>query len=387
VSDSLQARLKLLREAMRRRGFEESRPLPEPQRAGSAETGLEGWERIGELTYARTLRFASPLAGPELSPLLMPPGLSPGDLVFLDTETTGLSGGAGTLVFLIGLGRLEGPELAVRQVFLADFPGEPEFLEQVRPALETDGLFVSYNGRAFDSHVLRTRFLLNRLAFELRRHDDLLYWARRLWRRALADCSLPSVEREILGVERGEDVPGWEVPGIYLEYLRQGWSPRLPLVWAHNLQDVRSLAGLYGRLNDILLEREEPRRADLTALGSYLAAQGLTRGLELLERSFAGGDAAAGRTLGWHYKRLGRWEEAAEVWQLMLERGPSLLAAVELAKYSEHRLKDAARALAWVEQIESWNLPLDAETRRELAARQARLRNRLARRPVNRGSS
>jgi uncharacterized protein YprB with RNaseH-like and TPR domain len=379
VSDPLQVRLKLLREAMRRRGFGEGRPPEQPQRARRAETGLEGWERIGELTYARTLRFSSPLAGRELSTLLLPSDLRPEDLVFLDTETTGLSGGAGTLVFLIGLGRLEGPELAVRQLFLADFPGEPEFLEQVRPVLDSGSLFVSYNGRAFDSHVLRTRFLLNRQAFELRRHDDLLYWARRLWRRALEDCSLPRVEREILGVERDEDVPGWEVPGIYLEYLRQGWSPRLPLVWAHNLQDVRSLAELYGRLNDILQDNGEPRRADLTALGSWLAGRGMPRGLELLARSFEQGDAAAGRALGLCYKRLGRWEEAVEVWRLMLERGPSLLAAVELAKYSEHRLKDAAQALAWVERIASWNLPLDAETRRELAVRQARLRERLAR--------
>ncbi len=89
----LQARLKLLREAMRRRGFEESRPLPQPQRARPAETGLEGWERIGELTYARTLRFPSPLAEGELSPLLIPSGLSPGDLVFLDTETRAFPAG------------------------------------------------------------------------------------------------------------------------------------------------------------------------------------------------------------------------------------------------------------------------------------------------------
>jgi hypothetical protein len=380
VIDPLQARLKLLREALRRRGLEESRPPEETQGSEGAETGLEGWERVGELTYARTLRFPSPLAGQELSTLLLPSDLSPEDLVFLDTETTGLSGGAGTVVFLIGLGRPEGPELAVEQVFLADFPGEPEFLERIRPALDSGGLFVSYNGRAFDSHVLRTRFLLNRLAFELKRQNDLLYWSRRLWRRVLEDCSLSRVEREILGVERERDVPGFEVPGIYLEYLRQGWSPRMPLVWAHNLQDVRSLAGLYGRLNEILLERGAPKHADLTSLGSYLAGRGLTRGLELLARSFADGDAAAGRTLGLHYKRLGRWEEAAEVWRLMLERGPSLLAAVELAKHCEHRLKDPARALAWVERIASWNLPLDPETRRELAARQARLRRRLGRR-------
>jgi pentatricopeptide repeat protein len=422
VADPLAKRLKLLREALRRRGLADGAVpsaeapaaagtgaetgLPDGRdeegglrRAGAARTGtvgvgaegpvtgLEGWERIGEFTFTRTLRFASPLAGEEISPLLLPRDLGPGDLVFFDTETTGISGGAGTLVFLIGLGRLEGSDLAVEQVFLTDFPGETEFLQRIRPVLGSGGLFVSYNGRAFDSHLLRTRFLLNRLPFELQRHNDLLYWARRLWRRVLSNCSLGNVEREILGIERELDVPGFEVPDIYLEYLRQGWSPRMPLVWAHNLQDVRTLAGLFGRLNRILLERGAPKRTDLTALGSYLVGHGLPRGLELLARAFTDGDGAAGRALGRHYKRLGRWEEAAEVWRLMLERGPSLFAAVELAKYSEHRLKDAAEALAWVERIGSWKLPLDQEARSQLAARRERLRRKLAGRPVNPGSS
>jgi hypothetical protein len=378
----LKNRLMLMQEALRRRGGAEgTAPFAEAPPAGRAgREPLGGWERVGEFTYTRTLRFANPLADEEISPLLVPPGLAPGDLVFFDTETTGLSGGAGTLVFLIGLGRLEGTNLAVEQVFLTDFPGEPEFLERVRPVLDSGGLFVSYNGSAFDTPILRTRFLLNRLAFETKRQNDLLYWARRLWRRVLQDCSLGNVEREILGIEREQDVPGFEVPGIYLEYLRQGWSPRLPLVWAHNLQDVRSLAGLFGRLNRILLERGAPKRTDLTSLGNYLAGRGLARGVELLARSFADGDSAAGPVLGRHYKRLGRWGEAAEVWRLMLERGPSLWAAVELAKYCEHRLKDEAQALALVERIDAWNLPLDVQARGELAARRVRLRRKLARR-------
>jgi pentatricopeptide repeat protein len=400
VTDPLKSRLKLLQEALRRRAAAEgsapSADAPIAARAGRERWegreqrglanevlgggDLESWERVGEFTYTRSLSFPNPLSDEEISPLLLPPGLAPGDLVFFDTETTGVSGGAGTLVFLIGMGRLAGSDLEVEQVFLADFPGEPEFLERVRPVLDSSALFVSYNGRTFDTPILRSRFLLNRLAFEPKQQNDLLYWARRLWRRVLQDCSLGNIEREILGVERELDVSGFEVPGIYLEYLRRGWSPRLPLVWAHNLQDVRSLAGLFGRLNRILLDRGAPKHTDLTSLGSYLAGQGLARGVELLARSFADGDREAGRALGWHYKRQGRWEEAAEVWRLMLESGPSLWAAVELAKYCEHRIQDPVQALAWVERIEAWDLPLDAQARGELAARRERLRRKLDRR-------
>jgi hypothetical protein len=381
MPDPLAARLRLLRGALQRRAREEA-PV-QPGEAGkpgttldteAGDTGLRGWERVGELTYRRVSSFANPLAGEEISEHLLPRGLSAGDLLFFDTETTGLSGGAGTLVFLIALGRLAGERLEVEQLFLTDYPGEPEFLQRLAPALESAGQLVSYNGRTFDAPILAGRFTMNRLSLKPRGHSDLLYWARRLWKRALGDCSLGSIEREVLGVERGEDVAGFEVPGIYLEYLRRGWSPRLPLVWEHNLQDVRSLARLYARLNRVLGRGEVLERADLASLGSWLLAAGeAERGLELLRQSFAGGDERAGRALGLHLKRAGRWEEAAEVWRALAARRQSLFAAVELAKHAEHRLRDPHQALAWVQSAQAGGLPLAARTRRELAARRARL--------------
>ncbi len=315
----------------------------------------------------------------------MPRGLSAADLLFFDTETTGLSGGAGTVAFLVALGRLAGERLEVEQLFLADYPGEPEFLRLLSPALGSAGQLVSYNGRTFDAPLLTGRFALNRLSLRTRGHSDLLYWARRLWKRALGDCSLGSIEREVLGLERGQDVAGWEVPGIYLDYLRRGWSPRLPLVWEHNLQDVRSLAVLFARLNAALGGGELPGRADLASLGSWLlksgGERGEQRGLELLRLSFEEGDERAGRALGLHLKRAGRWEEAAQVWRRLVADRRSLFAAVELAKQAEHRLRDPLEALEWVRQAAGWGLPLEPRSRRELAARRdaawsARLRRR-----------
>ena len=383
MPDPLAARLKLLRGALQQRAREERESGAEPSLqaddaglhpAGDQGEALRGWERIGEMTYRRVSSFDNPLAGEQLSEHLAPRGLSAGDLLFFDTETTGLSGGAGTLVFLIALGRLAGERLEVEQFFLTDYPGEPEFLRHLAPALSSAGLYVSYNGRTFDAPILSGRFALNRLSLEPRGHSDLLYWARRLWKRVLEDCSLGTIEREVLGVERGQDVAGWEVPGIYLEYLQRGWSPRLPLVWEHNLQDVRSLAELFARLNRALGGGELPGRADLASLGSWLLdSGGAERGLELLRRSFEGGDERAGRALGLHLKRSGRWEEAAQVWGRLAADRRSLFAAVELAKHAEHRLRDPLQALDWVRQAQGWGLPLEARVRRELAARRARL--------------
>ena len=389
MPDPLAARLRLLKEALRSREPPPADPPREPRTPGAgpgeasaeaAANGLAGWERVGELTYRRVLHSANPLDDQEISEHLLAGGLSVRDLLFFDTETTGLSGGAGTLIFLIALGWIEGDRLTVEQLFLADYPGEPDFLERLHPTLAGGRQLVSYNGLSFDAPLLRTRFALNRRGLTLPgQHSDLLFWARRLWKRELADCSLGNIEREILGLEREADLAGYEVPAVYLDFLRRGWSPRLPLVWEHNLQDVRSLASLFALVNRVLTRQEAPARTDLASLGRYLAAGGglssggLARGLELLRRSFTAGDERAGRALSLHLKRAGRWEEAVAVWRELLEHGHSLFAAVELAKHAEHRLKDAPAALGLVGRIRSWNLPLDARARRELAARQARL--------------
>ena len=333
---------------------------------------LHGWERVGEFTWRRLVPGDNPIDPSELSELLLPNGYAPEDLLFFDIETTGLSGGAGSVVFLFGSARLEGRELLCEQLFLADFPGEPEFLQQLAKRIGRHRLFLSYNGRAFDAPLLKTRFVLNRMPFQLERQEDLLFWARRLWRRFLPDCSLGTVERGILGVERGEDVPGWEVPGIYLSYLMGGEAGRLSLVMEHNLQDVLSLTRIYGHVNRLLREEELPANTDGTTLGSYLLRTGHGRGEIILNDTFAGGDARAGRALSLHYKRLGRWGEAVALWEAMA-REHSLFAAVELAKYHEHRLRNPRLALDWVNRIADWKLPLSEDQRRELTRRRIRL--------------
>jgi uncharacterized protein YprB with RNaseH-like and TPR domain len=348
-----------------------------------------GWEQAGRYTLRRKLNTPSSLAKVEISEFLLPSGYSPADLLFFDTETTGLSGGAGNSIFLMGMAWIEGDGLTVEQVFLKDFPGEVEFLSLLAERLSRYRVFVSYNGRAFDSHVLRTRFLLNRMSFELEQQTDLLYWSRRLWRRVLPDCSLTTIEREILGIRREADVSGFEVPGIYLEYLRSGRPGRLDAVLEHNLQDVRSLAELLSVVNSILSSGASAaaattpaasHQADRTALGSFFLSRDEGWGVELLKESFSAGDEGAGRALSLYYKRAGAWMEAVDLWKRMALKRRSLFAAVELAKYFEHRERDVEVALEWVQTILSWRLPLQRRIRIELNHRKRRLLGKLERR-------
>jgi uncharacterized protein len=165
---------------------------------------------------------------------------------YFDTETTGLSTGAGTVVFLAGIGCLDAGRLMVRQLLLPDYPHEPALLRRVAAELSAQARVVTYNGRGFDLPLLATRLTVHGLFRELaalpQHHDDLLPVARRLFRRPLGGARLAVVEAGVLGVRRGSDCPGSEVPGRYFSYLRGGSPDLLADVLDHNLQDIVSLA-------------------------------------------------------------------------------------------------------------------------------------------------
>jgi uncharacterized protein len=183
---------------------------------------------------------------------------------YFDTETTGLSTGAGTVVFLAGLGHVAGERLVVRQLLLPDYPHEPALLRQVAAELALRTRLVTYNGRGFDLPLLGARLTVNGLFGELAslpaRHDDLLPVARRLFRRPLGGARLADVEAGVLGVRRTSDCPSSEVPARYFGYLRGGTPDLLAEVLDHNLQDIVSLA---------LLEAEVIRLLD----GGWRAAE------------------------------------------------------------------------------------------------------------------
>jgi tetratricopeptide (TPR) repeat protein len=213
------------------------------------------------------------------------------------------------------------------------------------------------------------------MEFSLGHQIDLLHMARRLWRPLTRSCTLKTVEREILGIDRGTDVASEEIPNVYFHFLRTGEPGLLPLVFHHNLNDVTSLGRMWDALGRLLEGDTESIRADEKALGSFLLARESGEGFTVLSRAFQAGRLDAGAPLGLAYKRRGDWEKAAEIWSAMAE-SRSLSAAVELAKYLEHQMRDPDQALATVERIFTWSLPLDRRAREELQKRRERLRRK-----------
>jgi hypothetical protein len=345
---------------------------PSRPEARGTDSRFPGWERAGEFLYRRRQTLAG--CGVNLWPReLSRPAQTPDELVFYDTETTGLSGGAGSEIFLFGAAHCEGTDLVVEQLFLSDFPGEPDFLDAVRGLLAPFTTFVSYNGATFDSHLLRTRFLMNRIDWEPGPQLDLLHHARRLWRPITGDCSLHTIESRILGLTRELDVSGAEIPLIWLEFLRTGRPGTLPVVFDHNATDITSLARIYALLGRLFSGDAADVPVDERALGRWLVGRDPARGVGVLRNAFDRGNAEAGLALGLHHKRLHEWDESAALWEAVMATKRSVAAGVELAKHLEHRAHDPVRAIAVVDRIMSWDLPLDGETRQALQKRRERL--------------
>jgi hypothetical protein len=172
-------------------------------------------------------------------------GVALGDCLFLDTETTGLAGGAGTLVFLCGLGFADGEDLVLEQVFLRAFNEEAAALTFIAERLAQHPVPVTFVGKSFDRHRLAARMTLNRVPSTVltERHLDLYYLARRAWRAALPDVRLRTVEERVLGLARVDDLPGERAPAAFLEWVRDR-TGELERVFEHNRLDVLSLVAL-----------------------------------------------------------------------------------------------------------------------------------------------
>jgi uncharacterized protein len=172
--------------------------------------------------------------------------VAPGDLLCFDTETTGLAGGCGTRAFMIGASDWRQGGLRRRQLYMETLGAEPAMLAEFAQWLAPGQVLVSYNGRCYDAPLLATRYRLARQHNPLAglRHLDLLTPVRRRFRGVWENCRLATVERELLGVQRSDDLPGSQAPAAWLEYLRGGSAERLRRVLAHNAQDLDSLARL-----------------------------------------------------------------------------------------------------------------------------------------------
>ena len=281
---------------------------------------------------------------------------------FIDIETTGLSGGAGTLGFLIGLGTFQKGEFNLRQYFLRDPEEEAATLQLLRSDLEGVEGIVTFNGRAFDLPVLESRYtiaLRDRWRLSARPHLDLLYPSRRLWSKTLTNCRLGTLERQVLQVERTEeDVPGELIPGMYLEYLRTGDASDMARVIYHNAIDILSLVGL----SSVVLNRHRLRDPTGLSGGEALAvarwheAAGRIPEAETAYRAAVSGvpnaalRAEALKHLAALLKRQSRRPEALPAWEEWHRTAPDDPSpCIELAMYYEWEAKAMDEALKWAE--------------------------------------
>ena len=307
--------------------------------------------------------------------------------VFLDTETTGLAGGAGTYIFLIGAGYFEGDQFCVRQYFMRDFNEERALLSAVNELLSKYEAIVSYNGKTFDVPLIQSRFIMSGMKLNLKNpgHFDLLYPARRLWKRRLENCSLSTVERDILGVIREDDVPGYLVPEIYFRYLKTKDARALKQVFEHNLQDILSLVALVSRMCFLV---EDPLNNTEYGMDIFSIAkmfdeerryeQSTRYYTEALKHNLAEEETLEIlRLVSFAHKRQGKWEEAEKIWKEIIERSREFIyyPYEELAKYYEHHLKDYQKAETIVE--EALNIEENIFLKEKLQYRLNRIKGKL----------
>src|SRR3954469_9622998 len=370
---------------------------------------FHGTRRVGdcEVVDGESLRL--------LDPALAPPDGTGERILFVDLETTGLSGGAGTVAFLVGCGWFDMGAFQVRQFLLTSYASERALLDAVASCFDAASLLVTYNGKTFDVPMMETRWMFHRMRMPLEsvRHFDMLHPARRLWRGRddgrpasgdgeSAGCRLSTLERVLCDVTRVGDIPGMDIPSRYFRFLRSGDARPLEPVLEHNRLDLISLAAVSAHA--VQLVEEGPGRcrdaAEAVALVKvYERAGCVDRAIDAFRKA-ADEDSAsvdvraeAIYRLGLRLRRDRRYADAADCWRRLLEmkdarygRRSTLLdplrqyAVEALAIHHEHRERDyeGARELT-LQLLEDWEdgLPPRTEANRH---RLARLEKKIAKR-------
>lgn len=279
--------------------------------------------------------------------------------IFIDLETTGLSGGTGTFAFLIGLGHIELDQIIVRQYLLPDFQYEWLMLKHIENVLINFDNIISFNGKSFDIPLLRNRFILNRMDSMLDElvHTDILHPARRLWKRRLSSCDLENLEYTILNQERINDIPGEMIPQIYFEFIRKRQAILLRDILEHNYYDIVNMILLtifIGQAIENPLDQLK-EEDDLYSLAKfYYHNNHYIQAIPILENlcSYANNIVLqndANFLLSMSYKKLGSHKQSSELFQRLLRnRSDHADAIEELAKYYEHKEKNYQAALELV---------------------------------------
>ena len=336
-------------------------PLPEPQQRKPLEI-LENHynlhSRYGKIPIGAGLK----ISGEVLALLSRDRSYADLDLstaLFLDLETTGLSGGVGVIPFLVGLGYFRDDKFRVSQFFLGDLAAEQRLIGELRQFLVQMDFrsVVTFNGKAFDLPLLETRFILQREVLPLSGlpHLDFLFSARSLWSHKHESCRLYHLARQILQADREEDIPSAEIPNRYFEFLRTGDFSLIEPILYHNQEDLLSLLGVV--ISGAAMfseEKEDGPELEADAMDLFGAAKLLERTGERERSALFMRRALEGRLseeiavlakmkLASHFKRNRDWAKAISLWQEMTSLN-QVTCYRELAIYYEHRERDYEKA-------------------------------------------
>ena len=335
--------------------------LPEPPKRKPLEI-LENYynlhSRYGKIPIAGGLK----ISGEVLALLSRDRSFADLDLstaLFLDLETTGLSGGVGVIPFLVGLGYFRDDRFRISQFFLGDLAEEERLireLEQFFAQLDFRSV-VTFNGKAFDLPLLETRFILHRKVLPLSGlpHLDFLFSARSLWSHKHESCRLYHLAQQILEADREEDIPSAEIPHRYFEFLRTGEYSLIEPILYHNQEDLLSLLGVVISGAAVFSEEkeDEPELAadamDLFGAAKLLERTGESeRSARFMRRALEGRlseeiAVLAKMKLASHFKKNRDWAKAISLWQEMTPLNQPTCYR-ELAIYYEHREGDYEKA-------------------------------------------
>lgn len=320
---------------------------------------------------------------------------NPETMVFLDTETSGLAGGTGTFAFLVGVGRYTQDGFHLAQFFMRDPLEEPGLLLALEEFLAPCQTIVSFNGKAFDVPLLNTRYTMQgwKSPFKNLAHVDLLHLSRRLWRDRLPSRTLANLEVQILHASRtDEEIPGWMIPQLYFDYLREGDARPLKRVFYHNAMDVVSLAALLNHTSSLLEEpfaQNSNDYIDLAAVARLLEDLGhIEKATQLYEACLQAelpediyNDTLYRLSL--LHKHNNNYSAAIPLWEQATSRN-RIYAYAELAKYFEHRMQNLEIAHTWtskaLEYIDStsYSSPENTQWKTEFQHRLERLQRKMS---------
>jgi hypothetical protein len=351
---------------------------------------LEPSHRHGRVPVARAVQVC-PRTVAKLALDAELEGIDPRRLLFLDTETTGLAGGTGTIPFLIGLAWFEDESLRIEQLLLRAPGEETPLLRRLGERVAEASAIVSYNGKSYDWPLLRNRFVLNRVPVrQPAAHLDLLHCARRVFKRRLGQVRLVSLEEHVLGLRREADIDGAEIPQRFWDFVRGADGSQLAPVIEHNANDLVALAAILVSLVEHYEElRPEHEPADRLGVATVaLRAEDHERAARYAEAAAEGGgaDDVTADAL-WLAAEMARRRDDPRARCALLHRGLEVAAAdarraarfhLALAKLYEHTFRDYERALIHARATDA------AEGAAERDHRVARVRRKLDERRAQR---